>query len=272
MPRVDIGEGFRTTLAWFNPITAWLKRVQEILARLDWWTPWHNSKLISIFLLVAAGTTIGWLHQKDEYFVYREDVTFTNLAYLDPQELYQASLVDGLSTFWLRPREVRQAILRHPYVADAEIDVQLPAQVTIKITEREPVALWVTDAGSLWLLEDGTALTARDNRYAGILQIVDGLGAARAISFAQKPAMNKEILDNAQKLASYFPSLTMIMFHEGVGLNFPSPSSGIWVYWGDGSYFETKLKNLLTIENELTQGRISAELVDLRLPEKPIIR
>ena len=100
------------------------------------------------------------------------------------------------------------------------------------VTEREPVALWVTDAGTLWLLEDGTALSARHNRSVGILKILDGQGAAREVSYKPTVAINQKVMKNAQKLASYFPSLEAIMFHDGVGLNFPSPNSGIWVYWG----------------------------------------
>lgn len=267
-----MAHGIRTVGDWVEPYLAQSVSVLLKLRTLKWGGPWHFSKGISLFLLISALIGIIWLHNEDTCFIYREDVTFTNISYLNQDELYQASLVDGWSTFWLRPSVVEQALQRHPYVADAEISIQLPAQLTIQITEQEPTALWVTDAGTLWLLEDGTALAARHNRSHDTLRILDGEGAAQAVSFTPMVAINAEVMRNAQKLASYFPSLQSIMFHEGIGLNFSSPNSGIWVYWGDGTYFETKLKNLLTIENELTLGRLTAELVDLRLPDKPIIR
>lgn len=263
---------FRLLAEWFRLLVEGATALRENFAELRWGSPWTHSKFLSLLLLSGATAAVLWLHQVDSCFVYREDVHFTNFSYLDPEELYRTSSVDGWSIFWLQPEQVQKALVSHPYVADAQVTIELPAQLTIQITEQEPVALWRTDAGTLWLLEDGTALTARHDRSQGLLEIVDGQAAAREISFKPMVAMDPEVLANARKLAKFFPSLRVVMFHEGIGINFSSPNSGLWVYWGDGDYFETKLKNLLTIESELTLGRIRAELIDVRLPEKPIVR
>lgn len=242
------------------------------LKKFRWGSAWHESKLFSLTLLLATVAGLIWLHDKDEFFVYREDVQFHNLTYLSADELYEASDVDGWSTFWLRKESILKAILMHPYVTSAEISIALPANVNITVTETEPIALWVTDAGTLWLLEDGQAVTARHTRTDGLLQILDERAAARKVSFDPVVAIEPDVLANVRKLISYYPELKTVSYHEGVGLNFAPPFGGIWVYWGDGDQFEKKLANLLTIQNELAQGRLNGQLADLRLPDKPIVR
>lgn len=233
---------------------------------------WHPSKIASLMALIAAVALIIWFHQADDFFIYQEDVAFRNLTYVDPDELYQSSQMEGWSVFWLNRDQIKEGITSHPYIADANISVSLPGQVSVQVTEQEPLALWVTDAGTLWLLEDGTALAARHGETQGLLEIYDGQAAARQVSYEPTVGINREVLDNARKLAGYFPDLRSVTFSSGVGLNFSAPGSNLWVYWGDGTSFETKFKNLLTIQNELSQGRIQGQLADLRVPEKPIVR
>lgn len=235
-------------------------------------TGWRLSKFASLLSLVGTIALISWIHQSDDFFVYAEDVSFSNLTYVGPNELYTASQIEGWSTFWLNRDDIRERLNAHPYVADAYVSIELPAIVSIDVVEEEPVALWVTDAGTLWLLEDGTALAARHGDTVGLLRILDGQAESREVSFEPKVSMDRSVLDNARKLATYFPAVDVITFNRGFGLNFAIPESGLWVYWGDGTHFETKLKNLLTIQNELSQGRISGQLADLRVPEKPIVR
>lgn len=271
LPKIDGGTLPRNPLpAIWSGLRGFGTNVVELLRQGG--TGWHPSKAVSIILLLGATGLIAWLHQSDDFFVYPEDVTFQNLTYIDSGELYATSQLEGWSTFWLDRDSVRENLRRHPYVADARISIGLPARVSIDVSEEEPVALWVTDAGTLWLLQDGTALAARHGDTEGLLQILDGQAESREVSYEPKVSMDREVLDNARKIATYFPTIDTITFNRGFGLNFAVPESGLWVYWGDGGHFETKLKNLLTIQNELSQGRISGQLADLRVPEKPIIR
>ncbi len=135
---------------------------------------WHPSKIVSALLVVAAVAALALIHVDDDWFVYAEDVQFRNLTYLDSAELYRQSEVEGWNTLWLTTSHIRNQLLDHPYVADATVNIRLPAQVTVDVVETYPVALWVTKDETLWLTAGGPACcradrpgAAPDHRHPG---------------------------------------------------------------------------------------------------------
>lgn len=233
---------------------------------------WNPSKFVSLLLLVAVGMALTAIHTQDQFFLYREDVAFDALTYLEAEELYDFTEVEGWSAFWLQPARVRTAIQRHPYVADAQVVITLPGTARITVQEVQPTALWVTDGGILWLLADGTALPMRHQNSEGLLQIIDGPQAARDAgqsAAAATLAVEPEIVTSALRLAAQFPSLTSLRYDQGIGLNFGVPGNNTWIYWGDGYHSDKKLQNLQAIQQILQQQGRTAPIIDLRYPERP---
>ena len=99
---------------------------------------------VVVLVVVAISALVAWVHTDDRWFIYREDVHFNGLSYLDADELWQASELDGWQVFWIDANEVRRLLLQNPYVADAQVHIsQLGAKVTVDITEH-PSRLWFT--------------------------------------------------------------------------------------------------------------------------------
>jgi cell division septal protein FtsQ len=135
-----------------------------------------RSRLLWIVLavLVVAGGLVAWVALDERWYVYREDVHFNGLNYLDDEELWQATAINGWQIFWIDGEAVRQRLLENPYVADAQVHIAAPlTRMTVDITEVRPVALWETDAGIRWLRDDGLALEPRGQTPPGLLQIYD---------------------------------------------------------------------------------------------------
>lgn len=240
-------------------------------------TPWHYSKALSGLLCVAALVTVVLLHTQDQWFVYREDVRFQQINRVDASALFAAADVDGWNVLWLEPAAIRARLLAQPWVADAQVRVQLPRDVTITVQEELPVAVWITNQGQFWLSSSGAALPIPinpDGSYPPVAlpQIVDSLNEARAIGDGPL-RMDPAILTSALALMEALPELEdNVRYNRTIGLNFALRDPAIWVYWGDGFAMPAKLDNLTAIRAALRTRPEPAQFLDLRSIDRPYVR
>ena len=234
-------------------------------------TNWHPSRFLSLFLLLAAIGTIGWVHYDLQWYVYREHVTFHNLTYHDEDALYSIIDVDGWNIFWLTAGGIRKQLVALPTITDARVQISPPHSVIIVVEETEPIALWATREGDFWLLPDGTALPRIDERYDALPKIIDHLREASARSDPQRQRMEQDILTSALALLAQVPMIDNLYFNAGYGLNFHLPGSNTWVYWGDGKNATRKYENLVAIQQALRTEQRSVDVVDIRFGN-PVIR
>lgn len=241
-------------------------------------TPWHFSKALSLLLLLAALASISALHMQDPWFVYEEDVQFTDLVRLDRTELYPLLNVEGLNIFWVDPRGLRRTLSEQSWVDDARIDVSLPAGVTVHVQETQPVAVWQTNSGVYWVAQNGFARPVAEDeealvKAAGLPMIVDSLQEARVVRAEGPLTMDPNILDSALALMQALPELDgAVRYNRSVGLNFPLSDPSVWVYWGDGFDLDLKLGNFDVLRNLVRKGEDPAQILDVRFVKRPYIR
>ncbi|MEM7531574.1 MAG: FtsQ-type POTRA domain-containing protein [Chloroflexota bacterium] len=295
-------------LAWQSfkskGIQQWVQSISQ------WWTNWWApSKLYGLALCLVVGAVAYGLHNQDQWFIYHEDVQFTNLSYLNAEQLYEYSTIEGMNVFWFEPEDLRTQLAQHPYIESVEITTQMPAQVVMTIHEVQPIAYWVTHDGNYWLLDDGAALpqkdppsdtaempvtdvgdqqadqqadaqddlqgeekTARFQMNPDLLQIVDMTQAAKLISYEDKNFIDRDILQSALSLAQRLPDLQQIRYNKDLGLNFALPGTSIGVFWGDGQSMDTKLKNMRAAQTLIATGEAQASVIDVRYPSRPYLR
>ncbi len=229
---------------------------------------WRLSKVLSLWLLGCAIGGVVWVHTDNRWFIYRENVQFNNLHYLDANQLYEASGLDSWNIFWLQPASIRQHLLALPYVADAQVQASLLGGVAVTIQEAQPVALWLTNQGTLWLMADGTALPALDKNRENILKIVDNTQEAKTLDTRKGLAIDQNVLKSALLIKQQLPEIAQLSFNKDYGLNFHLPSSSAWVYWGDGISAETKFANLIAIQTLIQTGKQQPQVIDVRF-ERP---
>jgi cell division protein FtsQ len=240
-------------------------------------TPWYLSKALSFLLVLAALASFVLLHYEEEWFVYREDVRFHNLIRMRGDDLYREIDLDGLNIFWVEPHLIRDALLKLPWVEDASVQVTLPGAISVNVTEVSPVAVWVTNGGNYWLAMNGASLPVATIEGSALPelalpQIVDSLQEARVLGDGPL-AMDPQVLKSALTLMAAMPELgSTVRYNESVGLNFPLPEPAVWVYWGDGYDLEAKTENLAVALEMIRKGEETAQIVDVRLVERPYVR
>jgi cell division protein FtsQ len=240
------------------------------------WQGWRTLRTrpflaLAAALIVLAGA-IAWAHTDERWFLYREDARFHGLAYLDQEELWQLSAIESWNLFWLNTEEVRQRLLQHPYVADADVYVSpLESAVNIDVTEAQPTALWVTDNGTRWLLPGGAAVEPRGPTPMGLLEIIDGGATATAPGAALGGKIDADVLQSARSLVERLPGVAPLRYNRQIGLNFGLQDKPYWVYWGDGSNVERKLQNLAAAVQLLENGTLEGTVIDVRF-ERPYVK
>lgn len=251
-------------------------RSRIALPNVGGWAIWELLRSRVLWLLVAvAGLVLAaltWVHSDERWFLYTEDATFTGLTYLARDELWQLSGIDGWNVFWLDEAAVEQRLIDHPYVTGATVQVApLLGKAVVAIVEAQPTALWVTDNGTLWLLEDGTALEPRGPTPVGLLEILDRTAEGTAPGAPLASAMDAEVLASAKSLAGLMPEVAPLRFNREIGLNFRLPDQPYWVYWGDGADVERKLENLAAGQQLLAEGQVTGDVIDVRF-DRPYVK
>jgi cell division protein FtsQ len=237
------------------------------------WRVLRNRVLwIAVAVLVAISSVAAWVSLDERWYVYREDVHFNGLSYLDAEALWEMSAVDGWQIFWIDGAEIRQRLLQNPYVADAKVRISpLTTKVTVDVTEVRPVALWTTDAGTRWLRDDGRALEPIGETPPGLMQILDPPADATLPGADKGTVIDPAVLRSAQALANRLPGVAPLRYNSLVGLNFRLPNAAYWVYWGDDDDIEKKLENLAAAETLLNSGRAQGAVIDVRF-DRPYIK
>ncbi len=230
------------------------------------------SKLFSLALLLLALMGLWWMQADEAFFVYQEDVRFTGLTYLTPEELYPYGELETWSALWLDPEKIRTQFQRHPYVADVEVTIRWPAQVTVQVTEVQPVALWQTVSGQRWLLEDGRALEVREAEIQPSLVILDPGGDATEPGQPHLTHMRPELLRTALRLGQELPGLQEFRYERGPGLQFRYPGTATWVQWGNERQFERKWQALQRLRSQILAEPGRARLLGLTAPDRPFFR
>lgn len=220
--------------------------------------------LLGGLLLIAVASTIGYVHTDPQWFVYRDTVSISGLTYLDAEPIYAASAVDSWNIFWLRPEQIRSRIVTLPFVADATVAIAPPNTVKIHVIESKPVALWVTNDETLWVMADGRARPMLDDRHGDLPQLIDPHGDAQAVTETNQPMMDAWVLAGAQGLWAALPNLGQLRFNQDYGLNFNLPGALTWVYWGDGRNQEVKLTHLAAVQRLIANNEAQPQIVDLR--------
>jgi cell division protein FtsQ len=223
-------------------------------------------------LTVSAVGLATWLHSDERWFLYREDAHFSGLTYLNEDELWRSSEINGWNMFWLDTNAVRRRLLTNPYVADADVYISpLQAAVNVDIVEAQPIALWITDDGTRWLLPSGTAVEPRGPTPPGLLQIIDGGAMATAPGAAVGSAVDADVLASAESLLKVLPDVAPLRYNRQIGLNFQLQDKPYWVYWGDGANVARKLGNLAAAVQLLEDGTLEGTVIDVRF-ERPYVK
>lgn len=220
---------------------------------------------LSLTLLIVVGA-VGWyVLTSPQFRVQGADMEGYRL--LSPEAIYQVAGVHGESVFYVNTRQVEERLKQIPLVRRARVSVRLPNRVQVQVTEREPVATWVSGDTRVGVDEDGVILPAQAaNPEAITIEVLAGGPAQPGLQ------VDGRAIALARELHELRPDMRhfLLSAERGVGI---VTAEGWPVYFGwDTTALPRKVALLERVTAALVSEGVAVEFIDLRFPTRPYYR
>jgi cell division protein FtsQ len=226
-----------------------------------------------------------------------DHVEVKGIERIERSELLEAAGIDvGKNVFAESPDSVRQRLLKHPWVATAEVSRQLPGRFEVSVTEREPAALLLVEACSeraghgsdpgcddpsaLYLVStEGSVFKRLEGEDPVDLPVITGVDRQR---FGSDPDFRQGVLMSAVALLGEYRGAGLWQ-RLPIGEIHVESDDALSIYVGQEltlvrlghSPFEQKLRRMKKVFDRLDREHASAEYVYLdneRRPDRVTVR
>ena len=212
-------------------------------------------------LLVAAMVGALWLGIDDRFYIYRADVV--GAARVSPDEIFQASGLEGLHILWARSAEIEANILGAlPNIESVQARCRLPADCAIVVVERQPRVLWDEDGLLWWIDADGVIFQAQGALSEGwtvrgpLPRDGDGrLGERVRVALVELWATGEDVAS----VFDYVPSRGLVFSDE----------RGWRVILGQGAGMTRRLQVLERLTTDLEARGLTPRFIDVRFADAP---
>ena len=217
---------------------------------------WISSGLLA--LCIYALFFIG----QDERF-YLTVIPVDGVASIPPSEIVAASGLGGTHVFAADPNAAAAAIHELPGVISATVTLRWPNQVSIKMVEDSPIAVWEQAGEQYWVNKDGHLAPARI-QVDGLLHIRSELEEpVGALTFVPV-----EVLEGALQLRQLRPNIELLYYRPANGLSYED-GRGWRVSFGTGTDMPQKLVVYETIVEDLVARGLTPTYISVTNQEKP---
>ena len=202
-----------------------------------------------------------WQHTADAGFkvetIYLEGRQYTDLNEISSQ----VQIKTGSPILRLNLSEVRSRLEAIPRIKYADVERILPNQIHIRITEREPIALWQNE-GKLHLIDaDGIAMDYVDPaKYQHLMLVVGENAPAHTSELLLMLSHEPEIFKNVAAVLRIGERRWNIRFKNGIELKLPEKNSE--VAWHNFA--------LMQNENHILERAIQS--IDMRIYDRIFIK
>lgn len=241
-----------------------------MLQRIQWRSV--GWRLLALVVLAALIGALAYASSDFSFFVYRDSTRIEGARFLPADEIFAAAGVNELNIFWIDPAEVARRVVALDGVKAARVRCDLPARVTIKVEEREPVVMWraTSQEQDLWLDEAGVVLPYHgDVNSPDMVFVVDFGERHLQVGDQIEP---EGIVQSVLQLAAALPGEQVYYYQPDRGLSFTHRvSGGEWpVYVGTSDDLARKIQVVQALTGYLVANNITPSYVDVRWAQHPV--
>ena len=216
-------------------------------------------------------------------------ITLEGAERLSPEIVMTQIGVSGMSIVKVDPKQIEATVKEiFPSVKTVKVSAGLPASLTIKVTERQPLVLWEQAGNAYWIDEEGVMFFARGEAEV----------ALRVAATGDPPAAMAEMPETAEELAdadvteitsgpsrttpefiqalfalqAYLPEGSTLQYDPGFGLGWQDPRGWLVYFGSDISNIDLKLVEYETIIAELQAENLTPALISLEFLYAPYYR
>lgn len=232
---------------------------------------WRAMSALLTLALLGAGAFVF----SSELFVVRS-AEVGGVRYVPVAEVFTQSGIAGRHILTIDPRDVESLLETSPSLDDAEVVIQWPARVIIRVREREPALIWQQGENRYWVDLNGHLMIERRDLPTLLRVINEG----EAIPFqcpgpncAQQDAItiNPEVVQGAQHLKTLRSNIDVLYYDPVRGLSYQD-GRGWRAYFGVGPTMDTKLIVYETLVASLETRGLRPLYIDVSNPDAPFYR
>jgi cell division protein FtsQ len=248
------------------------------------------SGILSIVLLVGI-----WAMWSTSMFQV-EKVRVVGAKRIPTADINTAAGLEGLSILEADPTQLKKDLqLAFPDLATISIQVGLPADVVVRVTERAPILAWQQGSDTKWIDQNGFAFPMRGTEPGLVTIQAEGnppgpaadpkeaLPAANTSSTAAtgsvkveaqpKPFLTPEMINPILKMSKQVPEGSPVLYDPRYGLGWNDPTQGWKVYIGmDLENMDLKLSQYKAIVDDLNKRGIHPVMISVEFPHAPFYR
>jgi cell division protein FtsQ len=137
------------------------------------------------------------------------------------------NLHDGQPIFGADIHAARARVMQLPWVADAEVRRRYPDDISVRIIEKLPYALWQAPDGKVWVVErDGGLITTEGIREFRHLPTLFGAGGASAADIVEAVATHRAISARVRAYQRVGERRWDLILDDGVIVQLPEANWG----------------------------------------------
>jgi hypothetical protein len=226
-----------------------------------WWV------FLVFFLLLAGAASAS---SSERFFVYEAGIA--GARHIDAYAIYQAAGVDKQSIFWIDPQRVAEKISKLQGIKGVGVSLSLPASVTIRVEERQPILLWrsYTHGVDWWLDEEGMVLPYHgDPNSPSTVFVVDY--SDRLLSAGQRIRPDG-LAATVLQLSASLTGVRIFFYDSERGFYFTQHAqTGDWpVYLGDSKDLARKIQVAEVLNQDFAEKNIKPAYLDVRWASRPV--
>lgn len=229
------------------------------------------------FILMALCVAGLYFITSDDYFTVSSASVLGNNR-VSAEEISNAMGAMGKPAALLSPAQIEYNILAaFPDIATAHIEINLPADVVVTVSERQPIAAWQQDGQVVWVDAQGYAFPPRG--------FVEGLVTVSAVGMppaplsldtdqeiGARPFLTTEMATALMVISPRVPQGSTLVYDPHYGLGWADPR-GWQAYFGHThGDVNTKIQIYQSMVDYLNGRGITPKLISVEYPDAPFYR
>lgn len=231
-----------------------------------------NWRFASLIITLLLGVTLYLLFTLPYFHVPQATVFGANR--ITSEEINAVSGVMGASIFTLQSDEIENNILtNYPELISAQVNVYLPNQVHITVTERTPVILLQQNQGYTWIDTNGIAF--RPHGLAEnliLLNVIDTPPAGITDENNLTPYLQKDLVDAITLLAPLVPAGSTLTFSLADGLGWQDPRGWTVAFGTSAHDMPLKMRIYQSLVDSLSASNRTPIYINVVHPDAPFYR
>ncbi|MBN2256511.1 MAG: hypothetical protein JW704_01650 [Anaerolineaceae bacterium] len=234
-------------------------------------------RLLSLVLASGLGYVIFFMYTSP-VFKMVTPVIAGNVR-VASEEFVKVMDVDGKHSFEIMPSELQKSLQNtFPELVSVDLDFKFPNQMSLRVSEREPVLIWKQGGQTVWIDLFGIPMNPRGEAGNWFVVTAEGEAVNPAVIDPQnnpgvyRAVADPELILMILNLANLTPAGTSIAYDPRYGLGWNDPA-GWKVFFGFNTVgFESKLAQYESIVAKLNDQNIQPRIISVQYPYAPFYR